>query len=311
MTVSARTFFVILSLTFSCLKSYANQNYDSPCTEIDLRESKCLPPAKNQSDSEFCFAFAAAEALSFHFCKEVSAAALGISTFNKSPAKANALWPTKAGSWPEEAIQAGNESGFCLESEVPSQILKQNEAIALRSQYLELKEKIKQLGNRQPCERTVLEIQRVLPMIEIADVVSYIGSQHKSEDFLKFVMASCKNPIRQKVSVKTCEGDAIEKLKFIDSNIVTGPVPLGVKDGTGQQFKNTLGGFSNHHAVTIIGRKFENGSCQYLIRDSGRGTYNQGGFALGNENSLLDRWVNKDSLVEALSGDQSRCSSVY
>lgn len=298
--------FLIASLLLIILTSQAkaNDQFEKSCASVDLRQSKCLPPAKNQSDTSFCFAFAAAEAVSFRLCKEVSPVALGIISPKYGEPTPRQMW--SGGGWPAEAIEAGNEKGFCLEDEVPSQLLFNDETYALETEYRKLQGRIAEFGHNV-CDNDLDMIRRTLPTTQIADIVNYIGSNQSKMDFTELVLSSCKHPLKEKVSVKSCEGNAHNKLRFVNDNIAAGPIPLGIKSS--DPWART-GGFANSHAVTVIGRKFQDGSCKYLIRDSGFGGYVMGGLVFGGREAGSDRWVTEGKLLTALQADKSTCNSV-
>lgn len=298
-----RWFFMISFLLINLnLHARTSSSPNNSCTAVDLRESKCLPPVKVQSDTNFCFAFAAAEAVSFRLCKEVSPVALGIFSSKIGEPTKREIW-RNSGGWPAEAIEAGNKSGFCLESEVPSQLVFNDEKYALQNELVKLQRKIAEMGDK-PCDDDINQITHILPLAHIADILNYVASQQTKMDIMNLVVSSCKNPLTQKVTVKSCEGDAQNKLRFVNENIGHGPVPLGIKSTT--DF-STVGKMYNNHAVTVVGRKLEDGVCKYLIRDSA-GIYALGGMRLGANAPEL--WISEETLLKGLAGDKTTCDAV-
>jgi hypothetical protein len=305
---------LILSISIAVSTCFSEdiipQTKGSLCKEIDLRTSKCLPPGKSQSDTEFCYAFSAAEAISFHFCKEVSPVALGLlkGRSEKPEIKDQNFW-SKAGGWQDEAIKIGNENGFCLEKEFPSQLLRNDIAISLRREYLKLLKNTPVTPEPESCHELAKKISQVIPAVEIKEIIAYISNQQTPEELLNLLFSRCKNPIKQTVSVKTCSGSYEEKLKFIRENIQNGPVPIAlVDDSIRAGFKS--GDIDNHHAVTVIGQKMESGVCKYLIRDSGSAAYRIGSITIGTDNEV-DHWITEESLLKTLKGTDARCYSVY
>lgn len=278
------------------------------CVHVDFRESKCLPPNINQTDTNFCFAFAAAQAVGFRLCKEISSVALGIMS---SPPKDATTFPSQLWSGYgniEEAVNAGNKNGFCLEAEVPSQMLFNDKTYALQREYQNLKLKIAQLKKKH-CENAVEQTHLILPAIQTSEIIKYIASDQTNTDFKKLLISNCKTRITEKVVIKSCRGGAKEKLDFIDENITTGPIPIEVigEPDSGGIIK--ISNFNLGHAVAIIGRKIENGTCKYLIRDSAAMPYWFGSFELGNE-SGSERWLTRDDLLNVLKFKNSSCISV-
>jgi hypothetical protein len=141
--------FIILSFAVG---SFAFPSMEkNECGPVDLRTSSCLPQAKNQSDTDWCYAYAAADMVSYHFCQEVSPAALGLLT-SEANRKPGEFWIR--GGWQDETIKLGNEHGFCLEKDLPSQLIINEQTMGLGRAYLTLLKAEQSLSAKSDCEKT-------------------------------------------------------------------------------------------------------------------------------------------------------------
>ncbi len=158
------------------------------CERVDLRESPCLPKPKNQSDSDWCYAYSAALVVSFQFCQEVSAAALGLLKSETSAQPEN-FW--LYGGFPDEAIELGNKNGFCLESELPSQLIIQGETMALRRAYLSLLQEIDGRDVDRDCAKIEqLHFRDLLPLVETSAIIQFLANGQKPDQLYKLAKSS-------------------------------------------------------------------------------------------------------------------------
>ena len=277
----------------------------SDCTEIDLRKSSCLPPSKNQSDTGWCYAYAAADMVSYHFCQEISPAALGLmaSEVKKKPGE---FWVH--GGWQDEAINLGNEHGFCLEKDLPSQLIINDKTMGLRRAYLNLINREKRLATKSDCDKTISDIRQVLPLANIIDIIKFIQDGQKAEELFALARSSCRNNINEKVSVDTCDGDGVNRLKFVNQYLESGPVSLGLVPSD----ENKIRVFSlpDGHAYSLIGRKWNSAKnrCDFLVHDS-TGPYSIGSITVGAD-FQPNRWVSQEELMTVLNLPESKCFAI-
>lgn len=276
---------------------------DQECAPVDHRNSKCLPKYKNQSDTDFCYAFAAAEMASFKLCREVSPMALGLGNLKR---KKTHQW-VGTGGFPDEAIQVGNSNGYCLESELPSQVVINNDAFATRRIYENLLKKYEQTSstNEKVCYYLRRgDIRDILPGIDMLKILKFISNDEKSLDDLHHLAEErCKNKISAEIELTMCSGNENEKLEYLDQNIARGPIALAATRGP------TVPSWIAGHANTLVGRELDtNGECIYIVRDSDS-AYRTGSMKVGNEGPIYHR-LTRNQMKKALSAPEFRCYAV-
>ena len=114
----------LLSNYFSSF-SYAVENTEATCTRVDL--SEVLGPPRDQGDASWCFAYAAADLLTFYTHQKISAADIAFHEIKKIR-NSDDLRNAGGGNL-DRAVERAFKIGMCLESQLPSN------STALQAQY--------------------------------------------------------------------------------------------------------------------------------------------------------------------------------
>jgi hypothetical protein len=253
------------------------------CTAVDF--SQRLGPIRDQTDKGWCYAFSAADLVTFrlgpdttNFTRRVSAADLAFQ-FNQQ----NISWfekffygqdsGTEEGGWMGESLRASlKKGGFCLEKNAPSE----------NFLFGRLDETIRDirtiLDSRQPSREqfcfTYLRVQDMFPGIDF-DSYAKILAGAQGDNYKYF----------RSLHEKNCEGKRhsydLSNEDIIDADRRFTPVDamLGIIDhqlnkqnvlAIGFKTKMISRGASGNHATVVVGRKYdeETKTCRYLLRNS-------------------------------------------
>jgi len=265
------------------------------CTPVDLRSNPVLKETRNQDTVGWCYAFTAADLISYKLGTEVSSvdAANGFSS----------LWTTKVayafggkGGIVSMALYEMMKNGVCKESDMPI-----DAASSLFPDSLSKEMEDSLLANCTSC----LEEEgwrQIFPNVETKDIMAVLKSAYRynppmlsapgmylmvpdpsmyySFDFQKalsdLVRKSCENRIKIDPAywVETMDSrderyDS-ELFETLDKNLNGGNL-VGISYHAGvltKLVKDPKG--EDSHASSIVGRRFDEatGQCQYLIRNS-------------------------------------------
>ena len=298
-------------------RSAAQKKLRESCAPKDL--SSRLGMVRNQTDIGWCYAFSAADLVTFkigpstsNFSRKISAADLAFQNNRENYRERAETYGVnnadQEGGWMAAALKSAlKHGGYCPEKDAPSEdfaygLLKETvaevEGFKVESQYNEL-----------PDERFCLAYDRTselfpnLTVKDFRDILMMIGDRNL-EFFEKLDDKNCRDKRNaygitassvHELNFKNSDGkgfvDAIDKQ--LDKNNVSA---IGIQFSM-LSAKNASG----LHAVTVVGRRYneEKKSCEYLLRNS---------WGLGCSKSLKQDlcakdhsghlWVSRDSLKD-------------
>lgn len=286
----------------------SDQEYQAAqCSSVDLRPK--MGPVRNQDGVGWCYAFAAADMLSFKTGgkPKVSAADLATQLILQQKAtngKLNA-WlsnDTYKGGFIADALQVGASKGLCSEQQIPSQI---NRSAEISHVYAEMYSASyyfqKDSRYSTVCYQKATNYQKFFPGTSIREIYEVMFRVPASEVVPELYRRSCPSrspsPIRANQIGEARHGMTYTKeaLQFAldrDEPAAIGyDVTLIVNSPTDNNFGVRM------HAGTVVGRKYVPGKgCQYLIRNSwgpGCEAYKKG---LVCEKGNI--WVGEDDLLQ-------------
>lgn len=286
-----------LWIGFSWAAGPASYTSQDQCTEIDFRPK--LPPIRNQDSVGWCYAYTAADLLSFHSGKSLSATSLAVN-YNHS------LYGLGLFSWlradkPESqrnggdsvlALKLGLKNGVCLEENFPSidysatvgagkwmNRLKNLEWAAWRSNIGKARssaQKDHELNTAIVACSYLKYATDLFPGIDFEDFRKVLAVSSQNDIVENLEKVACKKKVEfenpPKAHISTCEEGtehgqcmAAEMKKTIEQGI-----PLGFGYDSKILFNmNVTPGKATHGSV-LVGRRWNSpeGRCEYLVRNS-------------------------------------------
>lgn len=292
MTYFSPCFIILLFITrvtvaYSLVPYFATKATE--CSEIDLRKN--APPdlksffstINTQGDLNWCYAYSAADLLSWEAETPISATYSAIKSNNnlnifsklfrnigKHFFGMNKIIPEFGDT--ASAIKLGLKNGVCPDKIMPAKnpnIQKIDKEISLINQrYLD----------KPDDSITCDEHRRLFPTKEVAELIPIIGEiQYKTvqEKLNKIADSVCDknlikpNGYRKINSFNASDIDVVNSVNDHFTSEPASPISLTISIGAIDNPHSTNGSLMAH-AVTILGRKFdpESNKCTYLIRDS-------------------------------------------
>ncbi|UYL07481.1 hypothetical protein B9G69_010535 [Bdellovibrio sp. SKB1291214] len=291
------------------------------CTAVDM--SKDLPATRNQDSVGWCYAFAAADLMSYKLKKNISAADIALNyqddwldgmnrgILGTSTADIN-------GGFTDKAISKAAKNGFCLESELPSED-NSGGNFADNMRALDRMGRNQVMSQSLACDDLYSEAKKMFPKINVGDVQDVVKKSVEDEFILNLRNKSCKNRIHEAPEAVSYQrkgfyngyndliSRAVDDKKYadiIDEQLTKkNPVSVAVDAyafydrRTPASTPDTVGA----HAVVLAGRRFneKTGQCEYKIKNSwGKGcsTYDkkyecsQGQFWMPKADLLQRTW---------------------
>lgn len=250
----------------------ANLN-ETQCKELKINTEN-MPKKRHQGPLNWCFAFSAADLLSYHEQTPLSPYDIALQNHNNDEIRQMAIDAkikdlTQAGGWPALAtvnVLLSNK-GVCMEEEVFSSY-----------DELELSTLIKDLADPKKdfisilCELTLRSQQPIVSLPpEIVTILNKLSADKKVAALMDL---TCKrHQFRNQYSTYSLTNEKIPSEKLlgnVDALLRKGlPVSIGYPATLLDSGLNFVGKKADH-ASTIIGRKFNKttGQCEYLIRNS-------------------------------------------
>lgn len=240
------------------------------CSPVDLRSG--LPPVRNQDGVGWCYAFAAADLVSYKLKQNVSAVELAFSynnswydKFQKTIGKREAEF---YGGDMDVAIESLKRSGgACLEKDVRSD---DNSVNRLINNLTNMSAYINGYADR--CEK---EVKAIFPNEKYSDFVKIVKETNRAHVLEVLRNRSCKqridtSHIKVKNDMTFYIGTGIKKhMQTIDEQLSKNNVIAM------NYFSSILKGpdfedLEGRHTSLIVGRRLnpENGECEYLVRNS-------------------------------------------
>ena len=242
---------------------------ESECTSVDLRNDPRLPPAKAQGGNAWCFAYAMATATGFALNEPVSAVGFIMAPDWKRGIRANQKLKQTAKD--VEMPQIFNETqnwGFCRERDIPSDLLN-SVGDDLDQVYGDIIQPHEEPSCSMAASYDLVVEERIglaFPLADLSDILKVYSKQKPDQsDLLALGQSSCKlhrfTPERQlqfkwlrvKDDIRAQLNRTLSENKPVGINYSSGPI---------LRSKKNFG-----HSSNIIGRRWNNGKCEYLVRD--------------------------------------------
>ncbi|KHD88644.1 MAG: hypothetical protein OM95_07510 [Bdellovibrio sp. ArHS] len=246
------------------------------CSPVDM--SKDFGPVRNQDSVGWCYAFAAADLVSYKLKKTVSAADIAISYNDGILSDIRKTLGTTAddiqGGFTAGAIDSTLKKGFCLEKDFPSE---DNSSSNFKNtlQAIDAMGRQKLGASATDCAPLYHRSRALFPNVKIADLQAVLR-ESSSRDFIDNMADKTCEP-RVKANMETEANvyvfDKKGMIQDLDEQLnKMNPVVLGYDSSNLIDRRDTEK--RRMHASVIAGRRFneKSGQCEYLIRNSwGRG----------------------------------------
>jgi len=291
------------------------------CQSVDFRSM--LPPVRDQDSLGWCYAFTAADLVSFKLGKEISAVDMAISNeaakdtyldelksllMGAEKVKSRA---TSDGGYPTGAISAAKKKGFCLEVNLPARDVKFANIYGDLSQrfkaiqefklnYAEFSKNSSETA-RAYCSQQITAIQASFPILQIQDIEKILSRSSNQTAFEELSDLSCgpriKNVDIESKQIVMVGLRTADKAPAIDSILDSGR-PTGIVYNAGILTDPNSKAYGNvDHVSSIVGRKWnsETKTCEYLLRNSWGETCTRYHFSYQCEKGYV--WIPKDTLL--------------
>ncbi len=254
-------------------------NYESEiasCKNIDMREK--MGPVRDQDSVGWCYAFAAADLLSYKMGQKISAVDVAM-TYNDTSLfkgfRKNYFGSTEDNlelGYIHSSIEAAAKKGLCLNEKLSGDDIK-NISLKQAIQTIEQVKsaKIKDLkGVSEICESA---LNQVFPLTNFQDVLEVVKVSSKSDFLINLADRACAPRINSPANLKIQSETFLyhtfsakqKKFKDIDIQLSkNNPVAIGVSS------ELFISGSYIGHAMSIVGRTWneKTNECQYIVRNS-------------------------------------------
>lgn len=247
------------------------------CKAIDFRSK--MPPVRDQDGVGWCYAFTAADLVSFKTGKNISPIAIS-TVYNGgilNSLRKRFIGTSEeefSGGYVHEALEKSLKQGFCLESELNSSDL----AFANISKTVSKIEALrKKRGKGLTCDE-YSQVRDVFKSLSQYEVERVLEESSNASFFSDLVEKSCKTkiPVSERLEVKSSKVDlfsSTRSMKVIEEQLEKGNI-VGIAYDFDMIDLEPNDRSSNFHASTVIGRRWnaKTNNCELLVRNSyGRG----------------------------------------
>ena len=266
-------------------QNFSEQRQRSCSVKVNFNSTVHLNNARNQHDIGWCYAFVAADLISHRIGQQVSA--LDVVDAYYYPGTIRKVFNPPKQYYTEQeagsiysAIKKATRRGFCLEFDLPTDNLnllaeEQNYLHALRS--IELAHQTYQQSGillTNSCDHGEFsqQCQQIFPYLDLGDITDVIRHEKSKPQIIhSLIEKNCqqkriKPPLPPLHFMKKPFPQLISQIDQLLDNeqIIAISYNLALlSDHTAQTSPD-----QQSHASTIVGRRFINGQCQYLIRNS-------------------------------------------
>lgn len=270
------------------------------CPPLDLSKSPGLEAPLNRDGIGWCYAYSAADLISFKLKQRVSSFDAGLQFHNMIR---QSLWKrfthAKTGHMLEiggniqEVLEAAQMRGLCSEKELPSDYSGND-----LYNYLRQVESFKLSDVGTPrCDG----ISQFFPALMIEDMKKVLSRYEGEARLIELAGASCRQRI-QVPSLKVRNVDVAKdpQLKTLDEQLNKNNIVSLSQDmsflfyGPDHKPKKRV----SNHQVTVVGRRFKEGKCQYQLKgSSGRHKNYRYAEPYRSNNSGGYVWVDRETLA--------------
>ena len=275
---SLRAYIVFISclISLAALAENAPDNAQT-CSTVKLADSPGLGAPSNRDGTGWCYAYSAADLISFKLKQQVSP--MSVTMTNTDVSKHSLMsWITYDNSEPishrggyvEDALKAVNKKGvLCSENELPSDYSNND-----LYKYLKAVEGLQSADDKTVACR---DIRKPFPNLLAQEMKDIINSYHGDERLIQLAKASCKHPVQ------------VPPLNFQTTSLKNDPTLSGLDDQLDHHnivsFSHDINFFfagpqynpkkmTYDHQATIVGRQFVNGKCLYEVKGSSGREFN-------------------------------------
>lgn len=239
------------------------------CTPVDLRGPK-LGQVRNQDSMGWCFAFAAADILSYKMAQKISAADIA---HRRSVAASpdDQFDIGKKGYNPPNAIRETREKGWCLEKDFPSEDNISGVYFDLFKKISELKKQMAE-GKKIKEEEACGYLKNAFPNLDDKTALKILKDSGLKDYYTMLANQNCPNRVKdtgitiEEVKKGTPGSDLLKTIdaQLNDKNVVAINYNHGVLSNPAQKEAKIT------HSSLIVGRRYNTASksCEYLIRNS-------------------------------------------
>lgn len=291
------------------------------CDRVDLRETK---PAlktyfenhRSQGDLDWCWAHAAADVLTYRVETPISASDLAFRALAERFPLSFTEWLSGLGTpnmtgFPEDAFQIAAKYGVCSEEDSPSNDFpfspKFSPVSRAISEVLKIRELMAQ-GQAYPVffEKATYTkaIQTIFPHLQVLEIFDIIQRTSERAPIETFDLLTRSNCSHRRIEVPSFQfydrtfGSIESKIQDLHRQI-SRQTPVIISAKMNMLFHTSSTG---NHALTIFGRDFLDGKCQFLIRNTWELHCNALKSSFQNHCNNHDGsfWISEDALAPAL-----------
>ncbi|WP_413580776.1 C1 family peptidase [Bdellovibrio sp. HCB288] len=267
----------------------AAANEKKSCSPVDM--SKDMPPIRNQDSVGWCYAFTAADLLSYKTKKNISAADIALEDQNnwidsiERGFKGSTAADFKGG-WVDHSLKSMQKKGLCLETDLSSEDNSGGTfADSLRS--LDSWGRASIAAKSRDCNNLYAESKRLFPGSTLSDLQEVVKTSSKRDFINNLREKSCKRiPAKYEVVTMTKQGfhskiyDKLNRSRpekdyaqALDEQLSSkNPVGVSIDANGFSDRRSPALTYDNSapHAVSVVGRRFNEstGQCEYLLRNS-------------------------------------------
>lgn len=247
------------------------------CSPVDLRPK--MGPIRNQDGVGWCYAFAAADMMTFKTGQNprVSAAEIAsqyIATETKNQTSKSVAWLSDKrydGGYIHRALGLVAQNGICSEKQIPSEV---NAGPAISQAYHDLYASAyykTQYAHASLCDTMAAKYRKFFPSIAPAEILRILNTEAPQHVVQTLQQRSCPQKKASPIQPGNVgiEPDQTKFAETLEREMDQGE-PLGLGYRVELIVANNQGALAQNHAGTIVGRKFDakSGKCQYLLRNT-------------------------------------------
>lgn len=248
------------------------------CTSVDMRPE--FGPVRDQDSIGWCYAYVAADLLSYKTGQKVSAVDVAVN-YNDSEALLRGARKTMfnkdesefEGGQIAKAVLSSAEKGLCLDRKLSSDDMGQMNLKAAIQSVEQIKSSKNKSMNPNLVDCDLRGFNRLFPSINTKDLFEIVQRSTKADFINKLVDKACQPRLKlpKETKVETVYfmfrglETKSEKFREIDQQL-TKKNPIGITVWAELFFK----GEGGSHAMTIVGREWDKNKkqCLYIVRNS-------------------------------------------
>ena len=239
---------------------------ESTCSGSNERDlSARMGPTRNQGSTGWCFAYVAADLMSYKLGARVSAADTALSFYMQDPACLSFYRPAERlrGGWVAEAVTRSKRIGACLENNFRS-----DDVAYWAGEFPTQRNSLKALS----CDQNSA-VRMLFPGLSKNSVDEIYRRTGLADNFIsKLANEACRPRIKTNTLQPVVYNNrlfAAPMFNRVDEQLRLNR-PLGIAICAELLYNSNSRCTTQNHAVTVIGKRYNKSSreCEYLIRNS-------------------------------------------